>query len=56
MLDKLINLRLTDAEFARVADCASVARVTPDEWARDVVTDIAQRVIQRREEREARGD
>jgi hypothetical protein len=54
--DKPLNLRLTEAEFARVADCARVARTPPEEWARGIVTDIARRLIRRREEREERGD
>jgi hypothetical protein len=35
---------LTDAELARITNCANAARMSPNDWARSVVADIARRV------------
>jgi hypothetical protein len=39
-----LDICLTEAEFKRVSECASAERMSPNSWARLVVTDIARRV------------
>jgi hypothetical protein len=39
-----LDIHLTDVEWKRVSECASAERMSPNSWARLVVTDIARRV------------